>query len=119
MRNKVFVTEDFKFDLQGFANLGLSTDSDGNYLIANKNDLQSLADFVSGCGDISGKTFKLTGNISAGVDFHIGTADSKFAGTLDGNGYKVTVSYGTAANPNTVEDCALFNLKAREFPPPL
>lgn len=76
--------KDFKFDLQRFADLTLSTDGSGNYLITSKDDLQNLANFVNGGGDTSGLTFKLTANIS-GVDFHIGDTDAhKFKGTVDG-----------------------------------
>ncbi|MBR0062089.1 MAG: hypothetical protein IJP68_11490, partial [Selenomonadaceae bacterium] len=81
-------------EFEGFPKIGSLAfdDTTNTYTINNKADLQALADFVEAGNTCAGLNFKLGGNIE-GVNFHIGTADSKFAGTLDGDDKTITVAY--------------------------
>ena len=79
--------------MKAFPKIGsLAFDSTDTYTINNATDLKALADYVNAGHDCAGYKFKLGGNIE-GVNFHIGTADSKFAGTLDGDDKTITVVY--------------------------
>ena len=74
-----------RWNLKAFPKIGsLAFDSTDTYTINNATDLKALADYVNAGHDCAGYKFKLGGNIE-GVNFHIGTSGSKFAGTLDGD----------------------------------
>jgi len=98
-------------EFDGYAKIGsIAFDSSTNiYTIADKNDLQALADFVAAGNTCAGYKFKLGDNIS-GVDFHIGTTGNMFAGTFDGDGKTITVAYTATDDENNYTDGgALFN----------
>lgn len=73
--------------MQRFADLTLSTDASGNYLIGSTEDLNTLATYVNADNDCSGLTFKLNANLDfSGVDFAgIGTDSTAFKGTFLGD----------------------------------
>ena len=127
MRNKIFVTEDFKFDLQRFT--GAFSGGDGSqtnpYEIKSVEDLQQLANDVNGGNTYYGKYFIVTANIdlSSVANFTpIGNQNtSAFAGTFDGNNSEYTISgmkinrgdwcqglFG--ANSGTIKNVTLLNV---------
>ena len=98
MRNKIFVKEDFKFDLQRFdsAFSGGDGSQTNPYQIASVEDLQQLANDVNGGNTYYGKYFIVTANIDlSGVANFTPIGDqntSAFAGTFDGNNSEYTIS---------------------------
>ena len=72
------------------------TDNTGTYLISSTYDWITFADAVNtGTTTFSGKTVKLTANISD-VTTMVGTGDYPFAGTFDGDGHKLTVNISSS-----------------------
>ena len=67
-----------------------------------------MADYVKAGNTCAGLNFKLGGNIE-GVNFHIGTSGSKFAGTLDGDGKTITVAYNDGGALFNYVDGATFS----------
>ena len=104
MKNKIFVMNDFKFDLQRFDSaFGGGDGSQKNpYQIASVQDLQQLASDVNGGNTYYGKYFKVTANIDlSGVanwlpigdkSNSFGNKSNSFAGTFDGNNSEYTIS---------------------------
>lgn len=88
------------FDVEGTATKVSTVASTGNandpYLIMSANDWNNLVQMVDQGENFSGKFFKLTNNIS--VDTLVGSdsTDYFFAGTFDGAGNTITVSYGSS-----------------------
>ena len=68
----------------------LTTDAEGNYLIRNTDDWNTLAEIVFGGADLSGKTFKQTADFTVGVV--LGCADYPFNGSYDGDGHTLTLT---------------------------
>lgn len=67
------------------------TETDGVYTISTLEELQEFASMVSGGETFSGKTVRLTADIS-GLTTCIGSSSKKFAGTFDGGGHTITAA---------------------------
>ena len=115
-----------------WAQINLTQDANGNYLINNEADWNTLADYVKAGNTCQGMTFLMTDNIGTAanpitrpVGEQIGSthADRKrFAGTFDGGGNTLTIALNTtdqywSINPGycapfayTVKTCTLLDL---------
>ena len=88
-----------------WAQINLTQDANGNYLINNEADWNTLADYVKAGNTCQGMTFLMTDNIGTAanpitrpVGEQIGSthADRKrFAGTFDGGGNTLTIALNT------------------------
>lgn len=78
---------------------------DDPYLIYFKEQWDLLAERVNGTNaapkTYSGKFFKLMEDISIATMVGANTTDKYFAGTFDGNGHKLTVSYNNTTDQHT------------------
>lgn len=99
---------------------GSGTESDP-YLIGHKDELDLLAKRTGEGNSYEGMFFKLTADISYTPSTTtsvtpIGTAQTPFAGTLDGDGHKVTVLFGRSTSYATSQYQALFSyVKGAKF----
>ena len=75
----------------------LPTDGDGATLIASKADWEVFCRSVNAGNNYSGKTVKLTQDIS--VTTMVGTESNRFKGTFDGGGHTLTFNYTGSTNP--------------------
>ena len=66
----------------------LPTDETGAYILASRADWQTFSDWVTRGNNYSGKTVKLTEDITEAVTATIGS----FAGTFDGQGHVLTIN---------------------------
>jgi len=91
----------------GSANNIFATDESGSYLIASMTDWNTFTSQVANGNNYSGKTLKLTTNISTST--MVGPALNRpFRGTFDGNGHTLTFTQGSS-NSNFNENlCAPF-----------
>lgn len=81
------ILECFKFDLQLFAEPGL-TQVDGVYLITSVADMKTLAGYINAGNNCNGKTFKLTNDLDFS-DRNYTPIVGNFKGTFDGNGHTI------------------------------
>ena len=88
------------FDVEGTATEVSTVASTGNandpYLIMSANDWNNLVQMVDQGETFSGKFFKLTNNISVTTMVGSDSTTKYFAGTFDGAGNTITVTYGSS-----------------------
>ena len=77
---------------------GSGTESDP-YLINNVMDWRMLVSETKNGSTYDGGVFRLTADLSVG-NFAIGTEDTPFSGTFDGDGHTLTFSAGTGTAPS-------------------
>ena len=90
------------------------TYSNGVYQIISDSDLRTLANYVAAGHNCAGLKFKVTANYDIqNSQYQIGTAETPFAGTFDGNGKTIDIAGSLDALFNYIDGATIKNLTVK------